>query len=330
MHSPEFKVIKYDDESEGQFVWGEDRDSLFEKHYDALEALETGKFDEARAELEQILEIDSDFIDAYNSLASILRKEGKLVEAIQLYEQAVQIGERLIPKDFSGRIIWGDLDNRPFLRALHGKGVCSLKFAKYRKAIDSFEQLLEYNPNDNQGARYLLGEAHLKAGNMNMAEETLAKNVDYPPNRYSYAFVLIEKKKYIEAITELRKAFMENIYVAELLLKKYPVVKYDIRHGSNYSEPEIALEYMRSNHSLWKESPGINFMEAVFENPTVQNQIVEMFMLKEKISQVSADSTEGIERRMEIIREEEELMSSINHDTSKGIKDKVIPIKSGT
>ena len=54
------------------------------------------------------------------------------------------------------RPFWGDLDSRPFMRALHGQGLCLWRLGETAKARGIFAWMLALNPNDNQGVRFLL------------------------------------------------------------------------------------------------------------------------------------------------------------------------------
>ncbi|HVS14910.1 MAG TPA: cytoplasmic protein [Thermoanaerobaculia bacterium] len=77
-------------------------------------------------------------------------------EAIRSYEVGVRIGELSLATDFDGLLPWGFIDNRPFLRCLHGYGLCLWRLARADEAAATFERMLWLNPNDNQGARFLL------------------------------------------------------------------------------------------------------------------------------------------------------------------------------
>jgi hypothetical protein len=44
-------------------------------------------------------------------------------EAIRHYEVGVRLGEAALGADFDGVLPWGLIDNRPFLRCLHGFGL---------------------------------------------------------------------------------------------------------------------------------------------------------------------------------------------------------------
>jgi hypothetical protein len=44
--------------------------------------------------------------------------------------------------------------NRPFLRCLHGYGLCLWRLGRLAEAQQTFERVLSLNPNDNQGVRF--------------------------------------------------------------------------------------------------------------------------------------------------------------------------------
>jgi hypothetical protein len=51
---------------------------------------------------------------------------------------------------------WLDVDSRPFMRAMHGKGLCEWRLGREEEARKVFEDMLRWNPNDKQGVRFLL------------------------------------------------------------------------------------------------------------------------------------------------------------------------------
>jgi hypothetical protein len=51
---------------------------------------------------------------------------------------------------------WLDLDSRPFMRAVNGKALCLWRLGRVEEARAIFEDMLRWNPNDNQGVRFLL------------------------------------------------------------------------------------------------------------------------------------------------------------------------------
>ena len=81
-----------------------------------------------------------------------------MVEALDHYERGQAAAEARTIGDPSRypNPFWLDVDSRPFMRALHGRGICLWRLEQVDKARQVFAQMLELNPNDNQGVRFLL------------------------------------------------------------------------------------------------------------------------------------------------------------------------------
>mgnify|MGYP001047159295 FL=1 len=80
------------------------------------------------------------------------------VKAIRHYEAGVRIAELSFPDGFDGVLAWGLIDNRPYLRCLHGFGLCLWRLGRFAETGQVFERILWLNPTDNQGVRFLLPE----------------------------------------------------------------------------------------------------------------------------------------------------------------------------
>jgi len=68
------------------------------------------------------------------------------------YEIGAAIGEHALGPTFAGALPWSLLDNRPFLRCLHGQGLALWRLERMEEAARVFERLLWLNPADGQGA----------------------------------------------------------------------------------------------------------------------------------------------------------------------------------
>lgn len=81
-------------------------------------------------------------------------------EAIRHYEAGVRIGELSLGPAFDGLLPWGHVDNRPFLRCMHGFGVCLWRLGRFDEAEGVFDRMLWLNPSDNLGlgVRFLVDE----------------------------------------------------------------------------------------------------------------------------------------------------------------------------
>jgi len=127
---------------------------------DILRAVElngSGQEDRARGLLVGLLAEDLRCLDAYAHIGCFWFDDWPH-GAKRAYAVGVAIGELSLGANFDGVLPWGWIDNRPFLRCLHGLGISNLELGELDEARAIFERLLSLNPNDNQGARFLLGE----------------------------------------------------------------------------------------------------------------------------------------------------------------------------
>ena len=83
-------------------------------------------------------------------------------QAMRHYRVGAGIGALTLGADFDGVLPWGHIDNRPFLRCLHGIGLCFWRLGELKESAKTFTRMLWLNPSDNQGARFNL--ANVEAG----------------------------------------------------------------------------------------------------------------------------------------------------------------------
>jgi uncharacterized protein with HEPN domain len=115
----------------------------------------SGDYSGAYKMLMGLLESDLRCLDAHCHLGN-LAFDHRPELAIKHYEVGVRIGELSLGEQFNGVLLWGMIDNRPFLRCLHGYGLCVWRSGEFEEAQQIFERMLWLNPSDNQGARFLL------------------------------------------------------------------------------------------------------------------------------------------------------------------------------
>lgn len=120
---------------------------------DAAELAGAGDREGARELLMELLCTDLRCIDAHAHLGN-LEFEHSPKRAIVHYEIGVRVGELSLPPNFDGVLVWNRVYNRPFLRCLHGYGLCLWRLGELSKAQQVFERILSLNPNDNQGVRF--------------------------------------------------------------------------------------------------------------------------------------------------------------------------------
>jgi hypothetical protein len=120
---------------------------------DAVELQEQGDLAGARALLMDALATDLRCLDAHAHLGNFTFERSP-ERALVHYEIGFRIGELSLPKPFSGALEWGHLYNRPFLRCLHGYGLCLWRLGRNEEAQCVFERILALSPNDNLGVRF--------------------------------------------------------------------------------------------------------------------------------------------------------------------------------
>jgi hypothetical protein len=120
----------------------------------AADLAAAGDVDGARELLMNTLLRDLRCIDAHAHLGS-LEFDRSPRAALVHYEVGVGIAELSLPPGFDGVLLWGRIYNRPYLRALHGQGLCLWRLGRFEQALEVFDRILAFNPNDNQGVRFI-------------------------------------------------------------------------------------------------------------------------------------------------------------------------------
>jgi hypothetical protein len=141
-----------------QVLPGEDPDNPdTDPILDVVDLNEAGDSHGALRALMDLLAADLRCLDAHAHLGNLAFPRDPDM-AVRSYDMGVRIGEISLGKDFDGLLPWGCIDNRPFLRCLHGYGLCLWRFGRLRDAERVFTRMLWLNPTDNQGVRFNLYE----------------------------------------------------------------------------------------------------------------------------------------------------------------------------
>jgi len=118
---------------------------------------DAGERAEAIKILMELCQADLRCLDAHSHLGNFVFGHHP-DDAIRHYEVGLRIGELSLGDDFTGVLPWGFIDNRPFLRCMHGYGLCLWRLGRFDEAEHIFEKMLWLNPSDNQGVRFLIDE----------------------------------------------------------------------------------------------------------------------------------------------------------------------------
>ena len=155
--------VQKDFSGDWRFYFPEEMVSVMDDYYESVEQIDHDE-DLAQIGLNKITKIFSEcHIDAYNHLSISNRNQGKTEQALQYAITAYMIGINSFPISFNhnkDKLIWLILENRPFLRSLQILGLEFMRRRDLVRAESLFLKLILYNPNDNQGIRYLLAEIY--------------------------------------------------------------------------------------------------------------------------------------------------------------------------
>ncbi len=208
--------------------------------------------------VKQALELDPNNADAYNYLASLERDVDK---AIKLYEKAITVGEKTLGKKFFKQnkgYFWGVFETRPYMRAKAGLADCFYAKREIDKAIEIYEEMLELNPGDNQGIRYLLSTLLLGKKDLTKFELFIGKNEDEDCAVWNYNNALYRFKKSGQTAKSekiLAHAYKSNPFVIDYLLgiKKMPK---ELPQYIGIGDEDEAVSYVNGAWPIWQETTG--------------------------------------------------------------------------
>ncbi|HAX2261672.1 TPA: tetratricopeptide repeat protein, partial [Escherichia coli] len=231
--------------------------SLLDEFDELIDAYDTDEISETNYinKLRRLARQEPDFIDIHAYLAYVFLEQNSPRKALNAALKGLAAGNRLIPEGFSGRIIWIHPDNRPFLRALYAAILANVHLQRHQDTIMLIDKILAYNPEDNQGARWLLGPELLRAGDHEQAHHVLKEHADeFSPYWYELGLLHFLNGEHVKAATAFRHGFATNTYIAEILcgnLHPFPLAVWHNFSGG----PDTAEDYYATYHPLWSEHP---------------------------------------------------------------------------
>ncbi len=193
------------------------REGAQEIFYTALEAHGRRRIKLAREALRR----DPDCVDALVLLAEHMPDPAR---ARALYQDAVEAGERSIgPTAFTEHRghFWGILSTRPYMRARYGLAERLWEADEHDAAIEHWRAMLELNPGDNQGVRYVVIPRLLERGRAAEAASALATHGDEDTAMMNYPAALAAFQLHgasVESTRRLDAAIRSNSHVVKYLL----------------------------------------------------------------------------------------------------------------
>ncbi len=130
-------------------------DPMWDPIIEAREMKEKGNLEKAEEVLFHLLSVDLRYLDAHAHLGAFYFEENP-ERALSHYAVGAEIGALSCPPGFDGYLPWDYLQNRPFLRCLHGLALCLWRTKRAGEAQAIFEWQLNLDPLDHMGIRFLL------------------------------------------------------------------------------------------------------------------------------------------------------------------------------
>ena len=123
----------------------------------AYQAMEASDVTVAAELCREALRLDADCVDALLFHATLTAHTAE--ERVKEFSEAVAAGERALGEDAFENDrghFWGLTETRPYMRARHNLAEALWATGRCSDAIGHLEAMLDLNPNDNQGLRYVL------------------------------------------------------------------------------------------------------------------------------------------------------------------------------
>ncbi len=193
--------------------------------------------------------------DAYALLAADERNMDKKME---LLEKAVEVGEKDLGKAFfkeNEGHFWGLVETRPYMRArqTYANALEDLGFTE--EALEEYMDLLDLNPNDNQGIRYFLLRLFIEVEDFEAAEALIERyNESTAIFNFSKALIHFEENGITkDGVKLLKDADDANPYVVEYLTgrKQIPSNSPDFIGMGDENE---AIVFVQENGHLWADA----------------------------------------------------------------------------
>lgn len=276
------------DAESGMFIYpGQTYGALVDQLDELLDDHQSGRLGDKPylAGLVRLQTAAPDLLDAHAHIAIHWHEAGKPKKALDAALAGLSIANRHIPEGFDGRIEWGHIENRPYLRNMQIALLSYMRLKRHKDAAKVIELMLARNPNDNQGVRFLLGSELMRAGDLERARAVFEGDTDgYPPYFYDLALCNMFQGDWVRAATALRRGFAANSYIAELLGGNSDPATLSIWHSSNLAAPGTACEYFDMCGSFWLTEPdSFPFTRWLFNHPMILAERAEVMTCQEAL-----------------------------------------------
>ena len=204
---------------------------------------------------QKALEIDPDCAEAYIVLADEFGETP--VHEMEYYEKAISAGKRSLGEKFFSENkghFWGMHETRSFMRAKQFYAQSLWTVQRQSEAIEIMWELLELNPNDNQGNRYLLFDWLLTDNRQKDVEKLISLYPNDGGAHWEYGKTLYCFKKFgpdnEKTKTQVKLAFAANGHVVKYLNGNNKIPD-EMPHGYSLGSEDEAICYVQDSIVPW-------------------------------------------------------------------------------
>ena len=132
--------------------------NLYEEYHHEFSGLSEERAENLEEQLSIIIQNHPQFLIAYQELYSLYQEQERWSELELIIFRGYAIAKGLVIKDgkFPEEMLWGFQENRPVIRFLLYGADMQWKLGNTEEAKYIYEGLLNSNPHDNIGARFIL------------------------------------------------------------------------------------------------------------------------------------------------------------------------------
>lgn len=225
--------------------------------------------------LGQALKLDPGQIDVLLRVLTFL--EPSPADEIELLKKIVELAQRNLGEKLfhqSKGHFWLVHETRPYMRARQQLADALFDVGRYQEAVNEFEGMLELNPNDNQGVRYLLLSLNLALGRLAPARKLLKQ---YDESTFSTVFAwgslleLVLSGKYQEALKIFPEVRKVNRYTEEYVSGKKAIPE-NLPEDYSAGSREEAIVFAADIFRAWRSHVKAVGWLAVYLKPMKNNR----------------------------------------------------------
>jgi len=259
------------------------------------ECLDSNHNEKAKQYFTKAIKVYPKHTDSLNGLGCYYYDTKQNYEkAKSYYQQALESSEQLIKEmnETKEKILyWGVLETRPYMRSLHGLGICNYKLGNKKlepnlldESLKIFNKMLKLNPNDNQGIRYLIPDVYQKKGDYDKSLKKYLKIIKDEGSDYNSILLLNLSILYYK-LSDLQnaekyflKGMKKNKFYAIFLLKtanKFDFENEIIRLFGEFNTDNFwknhqfeyidAYEFIRWSWDLWIDTNSLEEYSSRFQ-----------------------------------------------------------------